>query len=202
MPIFILTSGLRADAIPDRNRRPAASAGPAATDREVSTLSRLMPALLLALLPACVVVVPVPRAAPSAIAASMPVAAVRAASVPADIAALRQAAGLAPLAGDPRLAVAARVQAAFMAETVTMTHRGPRGDGVLDRVRRAGYEACRAAENVAFGQETRAQVLADWMASPGHRRNILDRAVEDVAVASSRGADGRLYWAMVLAAPC
>jgi len=60
--------------------------------------------------------------------------------------------------------------------------------------------ACRArgaAENVAFGNVTPEQLVAMWMASPGHRANLLQRASTHIGVGSVRTAGGRVYGVQV-----
>ncbi|PWJ18187.1 CAP domain-containing protein [Jannaschia seohaensis] len=114
----------------------------------------------------------------------------------------RQERGLPPLGTDPRLARAAEEQAAHMARVGRMTHRGPRGEDIMRRVRGAGFRSCFAAENVAFGQPDGNAVTTAWMGSASHRRNILDKRASVAAVAGARRADGVIYWAMILAAPC
>lgn len=114
----------------------------------------------------------------------------------------RVAEGLSPLTFDPRLAFAAQDQANHMARTGRVGHDGHGGSSVFERVRGTGVAACFIAENVAAGQRLDRAVIRDWMRSPGHRANILNRDVESGAVASARGRNGRLYWAMVLAGRC
>ncbi|WGH79744.1 CAP domain-containing protein [Jannaschia ovalis] len=114
----------------------------------------------------------------------------------------RGAAGLPALAEDAALTRAAETQAVHMAQTGQLSHAGPRGRGVLPRIRGAGFGACFAAENVAWGQRDLAEVTAGWMRSPGHRRNILDRRATHGGLALAKTADGRPYWALVLAARC
>ncbi|NBD29359.1 MAG: CAP domain-containing protein [Alphaproteobacteria bacterium] len=87
---------------------------------------------------------------------------------------LRVARGLSTLAEDPRLTAAARNYAGVMARTGHFSHTGPDGSSLSDRARAAGYP-CVRAENLAYGPMTDAQVISSWMASPGHRRNILLR---------------------------
>jgi uncharacterized protein YkwD len=48
------------------------------------------------------------------------------------------------------------------------------------RLGAAHYDWQRAAENIATGYPSPAAVVAGWMASPGHCRNILDPAFRDV----------------------
>lgn len=52
-----------------------------------------------------------------------------------------------------------------------------------------GCRAHVAAENLARGNASAKAIVAAWMASPGHRRNILDRRLTKIGVAAvwSRG---------------
>lgn len=133
---------------------------------------------------------------------SFPVAA---SSVPEALAlasAERQRAGLPPLTANNRLAAAAEVQARHMAGRQRVGHDGPGGSHFSQRIRATGYALCYGAENVAGGQVSARAVTRDWMASTGHRANILDPRMTEGAVAAVRDARGRLWWAMVLAGPC
>ncbi|CUH18691.1 Cysteine-rich secretory protein family protein [Jannaschia seosinensis] len=112
----------------------------------------------------------------------------------------RERAGLPPLRYDRKLARAAEAQARHQAATAKMRHDGPRGSRPFDRIQATGYKGCAGAENVAFGQNDAREVTVAWMNSAGHRRNIMHPVMQHGAVAAARGADGRLYWAMVLGA--
>jgi uncharacterized protein YkwD len=46
------------------------------------------------------------------------------------------------------------------------------------------------AENIAQGQATPAAVMADWMASAGHRANILDCDLTTLGVGVAYGPGG------------
>lgn len=115
------------------------------------------------------------------------------------VTAFRQENGLGPVADDPALQRAAQRQADAMAAAGVMSH-GVAGD-FSGRMRQAGIRASTAAENVAMGQRSLAEVMDDWKASSGHRANMLMGSATRIGVASRAGTGGRLYWAMVLAAP-
>ena len=128
-----------------------------------------------------------------------------AASVAAAVNAERAAAGLAALSPSAALAAAAQVHADDMAANGLSGHTGSDGSDMGSRVRRAGYDWRRVAENVAVGQGAPAAVVADWMDSPPHRRNILDPAVAELGVGYAAGppvgnAPGH-FWVLVFAAP-
>jgi uncharacterized protein YkwD len=126
-------------------------------------------------------------------------AAPRASAAAQAVNAFRLSNGLGPVADDAALMRAAQRQADAMAAATTMSHTVA-GD-LSSRLGQAGIRAGAAAENVAVGQRSLAEVMEDWKASSGHRRNMLMPAVTRVAVAQRKGADGKTYWAMVLAAP-
>ena len=66
------------------------------------------------------------------------------------------------------------------------------------RIARAN--AGRAAENIAFGYDNFEKTLAQWIASSGHRRNLLLPKATRVGIASATSATThRTYWAMEIA---
>ena len=107
----------------------------------------------------------------------------------------RAANGLAPLAYHPDLAEAATQQAVFMARNNALSHSGPGNNSVGDRVRAAGYCWRNVAENVALIPGNEAAVIAAWMGSDGHRRNILNRRLQHFGIARAEGG----FWTLVLA---
>ncbi|UWQ22757.1 CAP domain-containing protein [Jannaschia sp. W003] len=114
----------------------------------------------------------------------------------------RQRHGMPALRHDPLLARAAEGHARWMARANVTKHRGAGGTGMRERILATGYDACWGAENVASGQFSAPEVVADWMGSPGHRRNVLDANLAEAAVGVAEGPNGLLYWAMVMARPC
>jgi uncharacterized protein YkwD len=143
-----------------------------------------------------------PKAEPSTAASAKPTAAPTASKPPASAGggvigavvaatnAQRQAAGCPALRTDNRLNAAAQRHSADMADRATLSHTGGDGSSFDERVQAAGYPAP-AAENVAFGQSSPARVVAAWMDSAGHRRNILDCSYTAIGV----GYDPRgHYW--------
>lgn len=110
----------------------------------------------------------------------------------------RAGAGRSPLVYDARLEAAARSHGEDMVAKGFFSHTGSDGSDIGMRLGRVGYAFCFGAENIATGQRSLGEVMAGWMASRGHRRNILHRSAQAVGVA--RVAGNR--WVMVLAAPC
>ncbi len=83
-------------------------------------------------------------------------------------------------------------------------HRGSDGSSAGDRLSAAGYAWSRWGENIAAGQGSVAEVVAGWMASPGHCANLMQPSFKDLGVACVSGSASnryRSYWSMTLAAP-
>jgi hypothetical protein len=65
--------------------------------------------------------------------------------------------------------------------------------------RMAPAKAGRAAENIAYGHDGFKKTLDQWIASAGHRKNLLLPKASRVGVASARSPTSRTYWTMVIA---
>ncbi len=85
----------------------------------------------------------------------------------------RARAGLPALVADPRLTAIARAHSQDMADHDFVGHVSPRTGTAMDRVRRAGLRPELVLENVgrAYGA---AEAESGFLASPGHRGNLLD----------------------------
>lgn len=51
-----------------------------------------------------------------------------------------------------------------------------------------------ATENIASGQPHAVAAVRTWLASPGHRANIMNRRNTRIGVAGFVGRDGKTYW--------
>lgn len=112
----------------------------------------------------------------------------------------RVAAGRRELVVHPAVMAAASGHSADQAARQQMSHIGSDGSDGGDRLTRAGFEWGAWGENVAVGQRTAAAVVDAWMGSSGHRANILSGSFTTIGVGAAVGADGRIYWTMLLAA--
>jgi uncharacterized protein YkwD len=106
----------------------------------------------------------------------------------------RAKAGCGALRTDERLRNAARAHSADMAKQNYFSHVSQDGSSFVDRIARAGYPRnSAAAENIAYGYATAADVVKGWMNSEGHRKNILNCAYKAVGVGLAyRGSTP--YW--------
>lgn len=102
----------------------------------------------------------------------------------------RVAEGCKPLRVDHRLVRAATAHSADMSRRGYFAHTTPDGVTFGERIRRAGYPKP-GAENIAHGQTSARQVVDDWLASPGHHRNIVNCKMKAIGIGVS--PDGR-FW--------
>ncbi|PKT71256.1 hypothetical protein CW362_20285 [Streptomyces populi] len=99
--------------------------------------------------------------------------------------------GCSPVALNAKLSQAAQAHSADMASHNTMSHTGSDGSDPGQRITRAGYLWSTYGENVAYGYSTPEQVMAGWMASVGHKRNILDCGFKEIGVGVAQPGN---YW--------
>ncbi len=102
-----------------------------------------------------------------------------------------------PLVHSPALQAAAQAQADDLAASGSVGHVGADGSTLSERITRAGYTACFAAENVAQGQPDLRGVIAEWSNSPDHRANMVNPNASQFGFARADNA-----WVLVLARPC
>jgi uncharacterized protein YkwD len=121
----------------------------------------------------------------------------------------REASGERPLAVDAQLEQIAESHSQDMASADYFDHTGPHGDSPVSRMRAVGYlsgsvSGYEIGENIAWGTlwlATPRSIVAGWMASPGHRANILDGRFRDTGIGISphplaslaRGQAGAMY---------
>jgi hypothetical protein len=99
----------------------------------------------------------------------------------------RAAAGLGALALNAQLTSAAQAKAADMFAKNYWAHVSPDGTQPWTFISNAGYSYSYAGENLAKDFSTSSGVMAGWMASPGHRANILNTNYLDVGFAVMNG---------------
>lgn len=88
--------------------------------------------------------------------------------------------GLRPLRFNAQLGRAAQAKANEMASTRSMSHTNEDGSSFDKRITRAGYDWLSAGENIGRDFLSAEAVFKAWLASPGHRRNILQRKFDEV----------------------
>ena len=102
---------------------------------------------------------------------------------------LRRKYGLRQLGNDTYLARFARSRSAAMAAERRLSHTG-----YEQALRQAGLEDDSIGENVAYNFDTPEAVMEGWLASPGHRDNILRPAYKRIGVGCVIDDRGHRWW--------
>lgn len=112
----------------------------------------------------------------------------------------RKANGLKPVTLNVELTNAAKAHAKDLAKWDRISHYGSDGSNPWDRVKRVGYNAKVAAENVGTGQVTFAEVMKGWQESPGHNRNLLMSDVDNMGIAlvHEPKTEFKTFWVLAL----
>jgi len=111
----------------------------------------------------------------------------------------RTKAGLQTLAQDVGLETIAYRRAKDMFAKQYFEHVSPAGDSASVEADTIGYEYIVIGENIALGNfENDSALVAAWMASPGHRANILNTRFTKIGVAVEKGVyNGKSTWIAV-----
>ncbi|MEO7547484.1 MAG: CAP domain-containing protein [Ramlibacter sp.] len=107
----------------------------------------------------------------------------------------------AALAWNDKLFSAAARHSVDMASRNYFSHASPEGVDAAGRTAAEGYGWSALGENIAAGDVSVDGVMATWMGSEAHCRNIVNPVFADVAVAcvARGGTTWGTYWTMVLA---
>jgi len=109
--------------------------------------------------------------------------------------------GLPPVTLDPALMKMADEQARAMAARNKLDHAVVGTFQV--RLKRSGFDAAAAAENISAGYHTMAEAFSGWRDSPQHKANMLLKTATRMGIAAvyMPGTKYKVFWALVLAAP-
>lgn len=123
----------------------------------------------------------------------------------------RAKAGCSALKLNSKLMAAAKIHARNMAEKDFFGHKGKDGSKPSSRAKRQGYSYHMYAENIAAGQSSAEEVARSWLASSGHRKNILTCKLKDTGIAVAYQSDDEpmdgnnkafhYYWVQDFGAP-
>jgi uncharacterized protein YkwD len=113
--------------------------------------------------------------------------------------------GLPQLIWNQKLAQIATNFAADMNRRQFRSHRDPEGRQPWDRARQQGYPSSFVGENLAWGAQGPREAANQWLSSPGHRANIMNRQYRQIGVGVVMGkvnswngrfsnANGVPYW--------
>jgi uncharacterized protein YkwD len=109
--------------------------------------------------------------------------------------------GLSVVALDEKLMRMAEDQARAMASKNRFTH-----DAIApfaQRIKKSGFDAKVAVENIGAGYHTLAEAFSGWRDSPPHRANMLRSGVTKMGIAAAYAPNTKykVFWSLILAAP-
>ena len=88
-----------------------------------------------------------------------------------------------PLAWNNQLELAAYNHSTDMAKQKFFSHKAPDGSRGGTRLERAGYKWKTFGENIGQGFKTEKEMVDGWLSSPGHCKNIMNKAYTEMGVA-------------------
>jgi uncharacterized YkwD family protein len=91
----------------------------------------------------------------------------------------------------------ARIKSEDFIKNNYFSHNSPTYGTPFDMLRSFKIAYTAAAENIASGQRTAAEVMNSWMNSSGHRANILSSTYNQIGVGVARNNKGNLYWTQI-----
>ncbi|SES09716.1 CAP domain-containing protein [Psychrobacillus sp. OK032] len=103
----------------------------------------------------------------------------------------RAKAGLKALQIDTKLTQSAQAKSQDMKNKNYFSHTSPTYGSPFDQMKSFGVTYKSAAENIAMGQRSAAEVMDAWMKSPGHKANIMNPSLTHIGVGLS---DSGFYW--------
>lgn len=109
--------------------------------------------------------------------------------------------GLGVVVLDTTLMHMAEQQAIAMASKNRFTHEAI---APFDqRIKRSGFDAKVAVENIGAGYHTLAEAFSGWRDSPPHRANMLRSGVTRMGIAAAYAPNTKykVFWSLILAAP-
>ncbi len=112
----------------------------------------------------------------------------------------RKEKGLKALRLNANLTKAAKAHSRDLAKWDRISHYGSDGSNPWDRVKRTGYKARLAAENVGTGQISFKEVMRGWKNSPGHNKNLLlsDAEHMGIALVHDPKTEFKSFWTLVV----
>ncbi len=113
----------------------------------------------------------------------------------------RSKVGLGPLQKNWEVARVARYKSQDMINKNYFAHQSPTYGSPFNMMENFGIRFSAAAENIAKGQRTAAEVVRSWMNSPGHKANILSKQTTQIGVGAATSSNGTHYWTQLFIKP-
>jgi len=91
----------------------------------------------------------------------------------------------------------ARIKSKDFINNNYFAHNSPIYGTPFDMIRSFGITFTAAAENIARGHRTAAEVMNSWMSSSSHRANILNSTYNQIGVGVAKDDSGNLFWTQI-----
>lgn len=101
----------------------------------------------------------------------------------------RLSANLGSLALNAKLNQAAQAKAEDMAARDYWSHDTPEGNPPWTFISQTGYSFTSAGENLAYGFDNSTEAISGWMASPGHKANMMSKGYTQVGFGIANSAN-------------
>ncbi len=88
-----------------------------------------------------------------------------------------------PIEWNDKLYYSAHAHAKDLNRRRELSHYGRKGENISQRISKTGYDWKVVGENLGEGQRSFNEVFEDWIESPSHCKMLMNRKVEDMAVA-------------------
>ena len=102
--------------------------------------------------------------------------------------------GISALTLDSSLSSVATKKSQDMIDKNYFDHTSPTYGSPFDMMKQFGISYRSAGENIAKGQKTPQEVVAAWMNSEGHRKNILNPNFTNLGVGIAKDSNKTTYW--------
>lgn len=106
----------------------------------------------------------------------------------------RAKAGRSALTENSKISNVARIKAKDFINNSYFSHNSPTYGTPFEMLRSFGITFTAAAENIASGQRSAAEVMNTWMNSSGHRTNILNSTYNQIGVGVARDNKDNTFW--------
>ena len=107
----------------------------------------------------------------------------------------REKAGKSILKYNDYIAAGAQIRSEEL--VVSFSHTRPDGSRFFTVFDDPDFSYRYIGENLALGYKSPAEVVAAWMKSEGHRKNLLSDNYSDIGVGITKGENGRYHWAQI-----
>ncbi len=109
--------------------------------------------------------------------------------------------GLGAVTIDPELTKLAEAQSRAMVAKDKLDHNV--SGSLKDRVKKSGYDARTAVENISAGYHTLAEAFSGWRDSPPHKANMLNKSATRMGIAAIYAPNSKykVFWTLIMAQP-